>query len=164
MVPKKNQLYSDTAKPLGWFGDTSPSLWKLPKVRKDTEMARSENAEVFQVHYSKSACWKFDVFVGAKGSCLRYLDVFWVAIIDFPPMCWYDDMMSKGWHSNTQNVTSGWFGKFFGLSSAWPKAPGAQTEGLGWLSLGAFFQVENGWQKKHTKIDLRVGLEMPFRV
>ena len=82
-------------------------------------------------------------------------------------------MISKGWHSNTQtegsiyiyldiyiytwfakNVTSGWFGKFFGLSSAWPKAPGAREGGSGGQWLGAFFQVK----KKH-KIET---LELDF--
>lgn len=77
-------------------GNLSPlTVENYQKVRKDTE-----NAEVFQVHYSKSGCWRrLDVFVGAKVPIWDIFHVFWVAIIDFPPM-WYDFQRLALKHSN----------------------------------------------------------------
>lgn len=146
---------------------TSPSLWKLPKVSKDTEMARSENAEVLQIHYSKSDCWKIICFCWCQSSYLGYLDVFWVAFLLTSHPC---DMISKGWHLNTQtrlviyiyiiyiytwfakNVTSGWFDKFFGLSSALPKAPGAREGGSGVIVTWGVFSSWKWMTEKSTRL------------
>ena len=157
---------------------TSPSLWKLPKVRKDTEMARSENAEVLQIHYSKSDCWKIICFCWCQSSYLGYLDVFWVAFLLTSHPC---DMISKGWHLNTQTRLVIYIYILYtyihdlqkmslqadlisSLASLvrYPKLLVRGREGLGWLSLGAFFQVENGWQKKAQDWDLRVGCSDAF--